>query len=139
MNNTKNIKGYTVTVALAKNVLGYKVGQKFSTNCLTVDGVKIVTGHGMTDTIPHDCLGEYEATWKEVVQDGDMTTTVTKRENVTTQWKNYWATVLQKRNEAEAKEERAKNKRRIAHLRQIIKMVKTGKAEAELNELLGKI
>lgn len=139
MNDTKSIKGYAVTVTLAKSALGYEVGHKFSTKLVREEGIVLVTGHGTHETIPHDCLGQYVATWKEVVQIGDTVTTITMNEDVTAVWKKHWEVVKAKRNAGEVKEERAKNKRRIAHLRQIIKMVKTGKAEEELNELLAKI
>jgi len=139
MNDTKKIKGYATTVTLAKDTLGYKAGHKFNTKLLREEGVVLVTGHGTHDIIPHDCLGQYEATWKEVLQDGDMTTTITKHKDVTTLWLNHWVRIANKRNEAEAKAQRAANKRRIAELRKIIALVKTGEAEKQLTELLGKI
>lgn len=139
MNDAKSIKGYAVTVSLIKDVAGYKAGHQFSTKLVREEGVVLVTGHGTHETIPHDFLGKYVATWKEVAQIGDTVTTITMKEDVTAVWKKHWEVVKAKRNAAELKEERAKNKRRIAHLRQIIKMVQTGKAEEELNELLKKI
>jgi hypothetical protein len=139
MNDTKSIKGYAVTVTLAKSALGYEVGHKFSTKLVREEGIVLVTGHGTHETIPHDCLGKYVATWKEVTKQGHITMTVEKKEDVTAQWTNYWKEQTDKRNAAQAKQQRADNKRRIAHLRQIIKMVQTGKAEEELNELLKKI
>ena len=139
MNDTKKIKGHTTTVTLAKDTLGYKAGHKFSTKLVREEGVVLVTGHGTHETIPHDCLGKYVATWKEVTKQGHITMTVEKKEDVTAQWTNYWKEQTDKRNAAQAKQERAANKRRIAELRRIITLVKTGEADKELAELLGKI
>jgi len=147
MNDAMTIKGYKTTVTLAKdftyNFYGVehivRKGTKFDTKGMRLDGIVMVLGHGNNEVIPHDYLGKYEATWKEVAKEGNTMTTIEKNEDVTAQWVNYWKEQTDKCNAARAKQERADNKRRIAELRKTIAFVKTGEAEAKLKELLAKI
>lgn len=119
-------------------------GTKFNTKDFGHDGIVIVLGHGATEVIPHNYLGEYTKTYtvtKEIFDGRIFLEAVRKtvEEDVTNVWLAYWKKEAAKKAAAEARADRINTKNRIAALRKTIKFVKTGKAEKELTLLLEKI
>lgn len=131
------------TVTLAKDfdcsMCSFKKGQVFDARDVRPDGLVIVTGHGMNEVIPHDCLGTYEETYNEVTTDGDTKTTKKVKVDVTEIWVAHWKALAEKEAAANLRLKKAMLKNQVATLRKAIEYVKNGNAEKELANLLAEL
>jgi len=114
----------------------YKAGFKTNANALTLDGLNVIEGHGIGHHIPLAAFTKFVETWNEVETVGNVTTTKKVEKDNTENWTKFFVNRIERRDETIAKAKRINNRNRIAYLKEIIKAVKTGKAEKELATLL---
>jgi len=128
------------TVTLAENfkcgMVDLKKGQVFDARDVREAGLVIVTGHGMNEVVPHDCLGTYEETHNEVTDDNNVRTIKMVKADVTEIWVAFWKNLAEKNAADNLRAEKAKLKKHIATVRATIEYVKKGEAEKELKNLL---
>ena len=128
------------TVTLAKNfkcgMVDLKKGQVFDARDVREAGLVIVTGHGMNEVVPHDCLGTYKETYNEVTDDNNVRTIKMVKADVTEIWVAFWKNLAEKNAADNLRAEKAKLKNHIATVRATIEYVKKGEAEKELKNLL---
>lgn len=141
------IKSEKVTAYMGKDFVAdtmsgkytYKVGTSFDARRVGAGGVEVIEGHGISHGIPRDCFTKFVRTWKEVETLDGTTTSVAKKEDVTDEYTN-WFLNYDKRVAVERDNQlRVGLKHRIAKLKADIKFVKSGKAEAELNERVAEL
>ena len=128
------------TVTLAKNfkcgMVDLNKGQVFDARDVREAGLVIVTGHGMNEVVPHDCLGTYEESYNEVTDDNNVRTIKIVKDDVTEIWVAFWKNLAEKNAADNLRAEKAKLKKHIATVRATIEYVKKGEAEKELKNLL---
>ena len=128
------------TVTLAKNfkcgMVDLNKGQVFDARDVREAGLVIVTGHGMNEVVPHDCLGTYKETYNEVTDDNNVRTIKMVKADVTEIWVAFWKNLAEKNAADNLRAEKAKLKKHIATVRATIEYVKKGEAEKELKNLL---
>jgi hypothetical protein len=128
------------TVTLANDfkcgMVDFKKGQVFDARDVREAGLVIVTGHGMNEVVPHDCLGTYEETHNEVTDDNNVRTIKMVKADVTEIWVAFWKNLAEKNAADNLRAEKAKLKKQIATVRATIEYVKKGEAEKELKNLL---
>jgi hypothetical protein len=131
------------TVTLAKNfkcgMVDLNKGQVFDARDVREAGLVIVTGHGMNEVVPHDCLGTYEETYNEVTDDNNVRTIKMVKADVTEIWIAFWKNLAEKNAADNLRAEKAKLKKHIATVRATIEYVKKGQAEKELKNLLAEL
>jgi hypothetical protein len=128
------------TVTLTKNfkcgMVDLKKGQVFDARDVREAGLVIVTGHGMNEVVPHDCLGTYEETYNEVTDNGNVRTIKMVKADVTEIWVAHWKNLAEKDAANNLRAKKATLKKQIANVRATIEYVKKGQAEKELQNLL---
>jgi len=131
------------TVTLAKNfkcgMVNFKEGQVFDARDVREAGLVVVTGHGMSEVIPHDHLGTYETTWNEITVEGAATITKKMKADVTKDYEAHWKKLIEKENARVVHQKKTNAKNKIANLRKTIEFVKKGQAEKELKNLLAEL
>ena len=137
------ITNHKTTVTLANDfkcgMVDFKKGEVFDARDVRPDGLVIVTGHGMNEVVPHDCLGTYEETYNEVTTDGDTKMIKKVKVDVTEIWVAHWKAVAEKEAAANLRAKKATLKNQVATLRKAIEYVKNGNAEKELVNLLAEL
>jgi hypothetical protein len=130
-------------VTLAKNfkcgMVDLKKGQVFDARDVREAGLVIVTGHGMNEVVPHDCLGTYKETYNEVTDDGNVRTIKMVKADVTEIWVAHWKNLAEKDAANKLRAKKATLKNQVATLRKAIEYVKNGNAEKELANLLAEL
>ena len=131
------------TVTLANDfkcgMVDFKKGQVFDARDVREAGLVIVTGHGMNEVVPHDCLGTYEESYNEVTDDGNVRTIKMVKADVTEIWVAHWKALAEKEAAANLRAKKATLKNQVATLRKAIEYVKNGNAEKELANLLAEL
>jgi hypothetical protein len=137
------ITNHKTTVTLAKDfdcsMGNFKKGEVFDARDVRLSGLVVITGHGMNEVIPHDCLGTYEQTYNEVTTDGDTKMIKKVKVDVTEIWVARWKAVAEKQAAANLCAKKATLKNQVATLRKAIEYVKNGNAEKELANLLAEL
>lgn len=113
----------------------YKKGTTFNVKRMNEQGVIIILGHGLNEIIPRELLGKYTCTWTEVYLTNDGAIHKNKRKDVTKEWNEHWDGIVNKDKVRQQKQQIEKNNLRIKELKKLIKFVKSGEAEKELNNL----
>jgi hypothetical protein len=128
------------TVTLANDfkcgMVDINKGQVFDARDVREAGLVIITGHGMNEVVPHDCLGTYEESYNEVTDNGDVRTIKMVKADVTEIWVAHWKNLAEKNAADNLRAKKATLKKHIANVRATIEYVKKGEAEKELKNLL---
>ena len=135
------ILGTDFTVDAMGEPKTYKKGHKAKTyGLLESGGEYIVEGHGTGHIIPRQLFTKFKHAWDEVettVENGaKVIKTVHKNVDETEKILKWWADCDAATKAEELNDKRRVLRKHIAHYKNIIKEVKTGKAEAELAKLL---
>jgi hypothetical protein len=135
------ILGTDFTVDAMGQPKTYKKGHKAKTyGMLESGGEYIVEGHGTGHIIPRQLFTKFKHAWDEVettVENGaKVIKTVHKNVDETEKILKWWADCDAATKAEELNDKRRVLRKHIAHYKNIIKEVKTGKAEAELAKLL---
>jgi len=120
-------------------MVNFKEGQVFDARDVREAGLVVVTGHGMSEVIPHDHLGTYETTWNEITVEGAATITKKMKADVTKDYEAHWKKLIEKENARVVHQKKTNAKNKIANLRKTIEFVKKGQAEKELKNLLAEL
>lgn len=113
----------------------YKKGTTFNVKRMNEQGVIIILGHGLNEIIPRELFDKYTCTWVEVYKNGDSTIHKNKKKDVTKEWNEHWNNIINKEKLRKQQQQEMYNKLRIKDLKKLIKFVKSGEAEKELNNL----